>query len=81
MPFDSKIVQLVCLHKASRGHVKAANLGQIIELTSSSCLLVLSSYAVVLVQNDITMKTSYKYRVQHKLHSGLGLVCLLVQEL
>ena len=37
---------------------KATNLSQIIELTSSLCLLVLVSYTVVLAQNDITTNLS-----------------------
>ena len=50
---------------------KATNLSQIIELTSSSCLLMLASHSVVLAQNGITIKFGYKDRVQDKLHNGL----------
>ena len=62
---------------------KATNLSQIIELTSSSCLLVLASHSVVLAQNGITIKFGYKDRVQDKLHNGLCLVqiCSLVTEI
>ena len=50
---------------------KVTKLSQIVELTSSSCLLVLASYAVVFAQNGITIKFGYKYKVQDKLHNGL----------
>ena len=62
---------------------KATKLSQIVELTSSSCLLMLVSYTVVLAQNDITIKFGYKYRVQDKLYNGLCPVqiCSLVTEI
>ena len=50
---------------------KATNLSHIIELTSSSSLLVLASHSVVLVQNGITIKFGYKDRVLDKLHNGV----------
>ena len=74
------IVKLSCAVQLGRllNHAevmwKATNLSQTIELTSSSCLLVLASYTAVLAQNGITIKFSYKYRVHDKLHSGLCLV-------
>ena len=63
--------QLARLRKQSRGHAITDKLGHIVELTSSSCLLELASYTVVLAQNGIAIKFHYKYRVQDKLHNGL----------